>query len=160
MFNRSHDYRNKDYSREEQRKIDQQVGRKGNNVRGKSSCERDESDLAKLFGLRKTNYLMDNFFIEMSKLQQNGRHNGHVFIPAPCHVYDDLAKLHGLEFNGRKNIIKEAKTSPGTSVNELSRKAVANDQQSMHKKPSTITDVRSRLPTAPAEEQQTSNSEQ
>ena len=153
MFNRSHDYRNKDYSREEQRKRDQQVGRKGNNVRGQSSCERGESDLVKLFGLKTTNYLMDNFFIEMSKLQQNKRHNGHVFISAPCHVYDELVKLHGLEFNGRKTIIKEVKTSPGPLVNELSRKAVANDQQSMHKKPSTITDIRSRLPTAPTEEQ-------
>ena len=153
MFNRSHDYRNKDYSREEQRKRDQQVGRKGNNVRGQSSCERGESDLVKLFGLKTTNYLMDNFFIEMSKLQQNKRHNGHVFISAPCHVYDELVKLHGLKFNGRKTIIKEIKTSPGPLVNELSRKAVANDQQSMHKKPSTITDIRSRLPTAPAEEQ-------
>ena len=133
MFNRSQDYRNKDYSREEQRKRDQQVGRKGNNVRGQSSCERGESDLVKLFGLKTTNYLMDNFFIEMSKLQQNKRHNGHVFISAPCHVYDELVKLHGLKFNGRKTIIKEIKTSPGPLVNELSRKAVANDQQSMHK---------------------------
>ena len=69
-----------------------------------------ESDLDKLFGLRKTNYLIDNCSFEMSKLQQNGRHNGHVFIIAACHVCNELVKLHGLEFHGRKIIIEEAKT--------------------------------------------------
>ena len=45
----------------------------------------------------------------MSNLQQNGRHNDHVFILAPCHVYNELVKLHGLEFHCRKIIIEEAK---------------------------------------------------
>ena len=74
----------------------------------------------------------------MSKLQQNGRHNGHAFILVPCHVCDELVKLHGLEFQGRKIIIKEAKTPPRTLVNELSSSTVANDQQSMHKMLPTI----------------------
>ena len=69
-----------------------------------------ESDLGELSDLRTTNYLVDNCSIKMSKLQQNGRFNGHAFILATCHVYDKLVKLHGLEFHGRKIIIDEAKT--------------------------------------------------
>ena len=48
----------------------------------------------------------------MSNLQQNGSHNGHVFILAPYHVCDELVKLHGLEFQGGNFIIEKAKTSP------------------------------------------------
>ena len=111
-----------------------------------------KSDLVKLFGLRTTNYLTDNCSIEMSKLQHNGKHNGHGFILAPCHVCNELVKLHDLEFQGRKIIIEEAKTPPRTLLNELSTCAVVNDQQNMHKMPPTINDVRSRLTTAPTEE--------
>ena len=64
-----------------------------------------------------------------------------------------LVKLHGLEFHGRKIIIEEAKRSPRTLVNKLLISAVANDQQSMHKMLPTINKVRSKLPTAPTEEQ-------
>ena len=64
-----------------------------------------ESDLVEPFGLRTANYLIDNCSIQMSNLQQNGKHNGHPFILAPCHVWDELVKLHGLEFHGRKIII-------------------------------------------------------
>ena len=83
-----------------------------------------ESDLVKLFGLRATNYLIDNCSIEMSKLEQNGRHNGHAFILAPCHVSNELVKSDGLEFHGCKIIIEEAKTLPWTLLNELSTSAV------------------------------------
>ena len=89
----------------------------------------------------------------MSKLQENVKHNGYAFILAPCHVCNELVKLHGLEFQGRKIIIEEAKTPPRTLLNELSTSAVANDQQNMHKMPPTINDVKSRLTTAPTEEQ-------
>ena len=112
-----------------------------------------ESDLVELFGLRTTNYLIDNCSIEMSKLQQKGRHNGHAFILAPCHVCNKLVKLRGLEFHGRKIIIEETKTPPRTLLNYLSTSAVANDQQNMHKMPPTNNDVRSKLPTAPTEKQ-------
>ena len=88
-----------------------------------------ESDLVELFGLGTTNYLIDNCSIEMSKLQQNGRHNAHAFILAPCHVCNEPVKLLGLEFHGRKIIIEEAKTPPRTLSNELSTSAVVNDQQ-------------------------------
>ena len=89
----------------------------------------------------------------MSKLQQNGRHNGHGFILAPYHVCNELVKLHGLEFHGCKIIIEEVKTTPRTLLNELLTSAVANNQQNKHKMPPTINNVRSRLPTAPTEEQ-------
>ena len=69
-----------------------------------------------------------------------------------CHVCDELLKFYGLEFHGRKIIIEEAKTPPRTLI-ELSRNAAANDQQSMHKIPPTINNVRSSLPTSPTEEQ-------
>ena len=58
-----------------------------------------------------------------------------------------------MEFQGSKIIIEEGKTLSRTLVNKLSTSAVANDQQSMHKIPPIISDVRSKLPTAPAEEQ-------
>ena len=44
-----------------------QVGNLYENVTG--------SDLVELFGLKTTNYLVDNCCIEMSNLQQNGTHN-------------------------------------------------------------------------------------
>ena len=56
----------------------------------------------------------------MSKLQQNGRHSSHAFVLLPCHVCDELVKLHGLEFHVRKSIIEEAKTPPRALVCELS----------------------------------------
>ena len=59
-----------------------------------------EIDLGKLFVLRTTNYLNDNCPIKISKLQQNGRHNGHAFIWASRHVSDELVKFQGLEFHG------------------------------------------------------------
>ena len=58
-----------------------------------------ESDLGKLFVLRTTNYLKDSCSIKISKLQQNGRHNGHAFIWAFCHVSDELVIFQGLEFH-------------------------------------------------------------
>ena len=93
-----------------------------------------ESDLGKLFGLRTTNYLK-------------------LFILAPCQVCDELVKLRGLEFHGRKIITEKSKTIPRALVNKSSTNAVANDQRNMHKMAPTISDVRSRLPTAPTEEQ-------
>ena len=67
----------------------------------------------------------------MSKLQQNGRHNA--FILAPCHVCDELVKLHGLKFHSRKIITEKAKRPPRTSVKKLLTNVVANDQQRIHK---------------------------
>ena len=55
----------------------------------------------------------------MSKLQQNGRRSSHAFVSLPCHVCDELVKLHGLEFHVRKSIIEEVKTPPRTLVCEL-----------------------------------------
>ena len=66
---------------------------------------------------------------------------------------NEIAKLHGLEFQGRKIIIQEAKAPPRTLLNELCTSAAANDQQNMHKMPSIINDVRSKSPIAPTEEQ-------
>ena len=151
---RSHNYRNKDHSREEKRKRNQQIGKKKKTMYVGNLHEKvTERDLVKLFGLRTTNYLTDNSSIKMSNLQQNIRQNGHAFILVHCHVCDELVKVHGLEFHGRKIIIEEAKTPPRTLITDLFTSAVANDQKSMFKIPPIINDVRSRLPTAPTEEQ-------
>ena len=112
-----------------------------------------ESDLVEASGLRTTNYLIDNCSIEMSKLQQNGRLNSNAFILAPCHVSNELVELHSLGFNDRKIIIEEAKAPTKALLNVLLTSAEANDQQNMQKMPSTINNVRSKLPTAPKEEQ-------
>ena len=96
------------------------------------------------------NYLIDHCYLEMPKLLQIGRHSGHAFILAPCHVCDELVKLHCLEFHGLEiSIIEESKTPPQTLVKKTSTNAVANDQQSIHKMPSRYNDVT----TAPTEEQ-------
>ena len=89
----------------------------------------------------------------MSKLQQNGRRSSHAFVSLPCHVCDELVKLHGLEFHVRKSIIEEVKTPPRTLVCELSPSAVANNQQSMHKMAPINNDLTSRLPIPTTEEQ-------
>ena len=116
---RSLNYINKNHSREEQRKRNQKAGKEKKIMYvGYLHENVTESDLVELFGLRTTNYLIDNCSIEMSKLQQNGRHNGHAFILALCHVCNELVKLNGLEFHGRKLIIEEAITSPKTLLNE------------------------------------------
>ena len=151
---RSHNHRSKDHSREKKRKRNQEAGKKKKIMYvGNLHENMTERDLVELFGLWTTNYLLDNCSIEMSKLRQNERHNSHTFVLAPCHVCDELVKLHGFEFHGRKVIIEEAKTPPRTLLYKLSTSAVANYQQNMHKMSPTINDVMSRLPAAPIEEQ-------
>ena len=108
----SHNYRNKDYSRETQKKS-ASWKEKENNVCGKLHNSLTESNLGKPFPLRTTNCLIGNCSIEMSKLQQNERHNGHAFILTPRHVCE-LVKLPGLEFHGRQIVIEEAKASTRT----------------------------------------------
>ena len=95
----------------------------------------------------------------MSKLRRNGRHTGHAFILAPCHVSNELVKLLNWDFTAVKLLLKkpkhhlgntttsEAKTPPRTSVNKLLIKTAANNQQGMYKMPHTIKDVRLRLAT-------------
>ena len=42
-------------------------------------------------------------------LQQNGGHNGDAITLAPCHVCDELVKLHGLAFHAVKLLLKKPK---------------------------------------------------
>ena len=46
--------------------------------------------------------------IEMWKLEQNGRHNGHAFILATCHFCDELVKLTE-DFTAAKLLLKKLK---------------------------------------------------
>ena len=62
--------RNKDHSREEHHKTNQQVRKEKKIVYVGNLHETvTDSDLGKLFGLRTKNYLIHNGFIEMSKLR-------------------------------------------------------------------------------------------
>ena len=73
---RSHNYRKKDNSRKDQRISNQEAGKEWRIMYVENLHENvTKNDLVELFGLRTTNYLIDNCSIEMSKLQQNGRHN-------------------------------------------------------------------------------------
>ena len=74
---RSHNYRKKDHSREEQRKSNQEAVKETKMYVGNFHENVTEIDLLELFGLRTTKSLVDNCSIEMFRLQQNGRHNGH-----------------------------------------------------------------------------------
>ena len=129
MFNqRYHNYRNKDHSREKLRKRKEQVAKENKIICKENFHETvKESDLWKRFGLRTTNYIIDNYSIELPRLQWNRKHNGHAFFLAPFHACDELVKLHGLEFHSGKIIIEEAKTPPRTFVNKLSTNAATND---------------------------------
>ena len=85
---RSHNYRNKDHWREEQRKRNLEAGKEKKIMHvGNLHGTVTESDLVELFGLRTTNYLIDNCSIKMSKLQQNGRHQW------PCIYFSTLSCL-------------------------------------------------------------------
>ena len=118
---RSHICRKKYHSREKQSRRNQKAGKeKKLTYVGHLHVNVIESKWAELFVLKITNYLIDNCSIEKSKLLQNGRHNSHAFILALCHVCNELVKLHGLEFYGRKIITEEAKTALRTLLNELS----------------------------------------
>ena len=71
--------------------------------------------------------LKDNCFIKIYQFQQNGTRNGHEFILLTCRVCDNLVKLHGLEFHGRKSITEEAKTPLRPLAYNFSTNTVAND---------------------------------
>ena len=68
-----------------------------------------ESYFGKFSGLRTTNYLQDNYSIEISQSQENGRRNYHAFILSHCHICRELVKLQCLEIHGRKMLFKKPK---------------------------------------------------
>ena len=144
---RSHNYRNKNNSREERRKRNQQVWKEKKIMSVGNLRETvTESVLGELFSLRTTNYLKNNCSIEMSKLQQNGRQWSWICFSTLSSFWW-VCKIHGLEFHGFKIFTEEAETPLRTFVNKLLTNAVASDQ-SMHKMRPTINDVRSGLPAA------------
>ena len=76
---RSPSYKSKDHLREEQRKINQQVG-KSKEIMCEGNLHEivSKKNLGEFFGLGTTNYLKDNCSSKMSRFQQNRRHKGHV----------------------------------------------------------------------------------
>ena len=57
----------------------------------------------------------------MPLLGNTRKRRGFAYITVPEHVFKELLKLHGIEFNGRKLVIKKAKTP--------SKKTTGNNKQ-------------------------------
>ena len=73
-----------------------------------------EEDMAKLFGLGATPYLLENCFIEMPKGRTN---RNYAFTTAPGHACHELIKLNGLTFQDMCLKVQEARQSD-TRFNE------------------------------------------
>ena len=87
------------------------------------------SDLYELSGLCSTQYLSENSDIQIPLLGNTGKQRSFTYITVPEHVFKELLKLHG--FNGRKLVIKKAKTP--------SKKTTGNNKQASK---ITVTDNR------------------
>ena len=64
-----------------------------------------------------------------------------------------LQSYMGWNFTALKISVEEAKTPFSALIKELSLSVAANNQQGMHRMPTIINNIRSRLPTVPTEEQ-------
>ena len=65
------------------------------------------SNLYELSGLCSTRYLSGNSDIQTPLLgnRNTGKRRGFAYMAVPEHVFKELLKLHGVEFNGRKLVI-------------------------------------------------------
>ena len=66
-----------------------------------------EEDLYKLFGLRSAQYLIQNCSVNMPLINKMGKSKGFSFIVIPEKVHQELLKVNGTGFLGRKLLIKE-----------------------------------------------------
>ena len=67
-----------------------------------------EEDLYKLFGLRSTQYLKQNCFVNMLLINKTGKSKRFAFIVTPEKVHQDLPKLDEIDLVSVKLLIKEA----------------------------------------------------
>ena len=67
-----------------------------------------EEDLYKLFGLRSTQYLKQNCFVNMLLINKTGKSKRFAFIVTPEKVHQDLPKLDEIDLLGGKLLIKQA----------------------------------------------------
>ena len=73
-----------------------------------------EEDLNQLFGLKTTVYLRQTCSIEMPLDKNTGKSKGFAFLNVPQHVYNELVKLNGIEFQNHFIRIEEARTTKQT----------------------------------------------
>ena len=73
-----------------------------------------EEDLNQLFGLKTTVYLRQNCSIEMPLNKNTGKSKGFASLNVPQHVYNELVKLNGIEFQNHCIRIEEARTTKQT----------------------------------------------
>ena len=66
-----------------------------------------EENLYKLFGLRSTQYLKQNWLVNIPLINKTGKSKRFAFKVTPEKVHQDLLKLDGIDFFGRKRLIKE-----------------------------------------------------
>ena len=70
-----------------------------------------EEDLNQLFGLTTTVYLRQTCSIEMPFDENTGKSKGFAFLNALHHVYNEIVKLSGIEFQNHFIRIEEARTT-------------------------------------------------
>ena len=73
-----------------------------------------EEDLNQLFGLKTTVYFCQTCSIEMPLDENTGKSKGFAFLNVPQHIYNELEKLNGIEFQNHFIRIEEARTTKQT----------------------------------------------
>ena len=66
-----------------------------------------EKHLIELFDLEMTQYLRDTCRINLVISKNTVKHRGFAFVTTPDHVHDELLKLNGVEFKGRRLLLKQ-----------------------------------------------------
>ena len=75
---------------------------------GNLHSDTTEEDLYKIFGLRSTQYLKQNDFVNMPLINKTGKSKEFAFIVTPEKVHQSLLKLDRIDLLGGKVLIKEA----------------------------------------------------
>ena len=65
-----------------------------------------EKHLIELFDLEMTQYLRDTYRINLVISKNTVKHRVFAFVTTPDHVHDELLKLNGVEFKGRRLLLK------------------------------------------------------
>ena len=85
-----------------------------------------EEDLNQLFGLKTTVYFHQTCSIEMPLDKNTGKWKEFVFLNVPQHVYDELEKLNGIEFQNHFIRIEKARTTKQTPGVPLNKQNIPN----------------------------------
>ena len=85
-----------------------------------------EEDLNQLFGLKTIVYFPQTCSIEMPLDKNTAKWKGFVFLNVPQHVYDELEKLNGIEFQSHFIRIEKARTTKQTRGVPLNKQNIPN----------------------------------